>query len=147
MKSIQNKQLIGIMCIFLFLLMGTIQIHGQSYNQSALMNKEWKYQTSGKSYYFIFLYTDKEEIAKLAVNNKKTGGEMKSSYYLSDVVVDKFQSELVGKNKSGKYIVTRRKGEALNGERLDVYEILELTDTTLKMKNLKYNNVSEFTAE
>jgi hypothetical protein len=135
------------MSTILLILAGIVHVSGQSYSQSALMNKEWRYQEPGKSYCFIYSYTDKEEIISLAINNKKTGDEMKSSYYLSDEVVDKFQANLVGKNKNGKYIVIRHKGGEFSGERLYVFEILELTDTTLKVKYYQDNIVLELTAE
>jgi len=146
MKSIQNKQLIGIMGIFLFLLMGTIQLHGQSYDQSLLINKIWVCKIPGKTYYMTNRYTDKEEISNLFVDGVKDAVKIKSFYYLSDEVVDKFQLNLVGKSKSGKYIVALRKPK-IGDERLELYEILELTDTTLKTKHLRSGTILEYTAE
>jgi len=147
MKSIQNKQLIGIIGIFIFTLIEAAHLYGQSYDQSLLLNKEWKYQEPGKTFYFSFLFTDKEEIVTLFTDGVKSGKEIKSSYYLSNETTDKFQSNLVGKSKIGKYIVIRRKGE-VSGERLVLYEILKLTDTTLKIRNLQSGSaIVEYTAQ
>ena len=146
MKTKQKKQCITSIGILIFSWIGIVGVYGQSYNQSLLVNKEWKFQMPEKTFYFIHLFTEKEEVVKLLVDDIKTGDEIRSSYYLSDKIVDKFQPNSVGKSKKGKYIVVLRKG-LIDGELLELYEIMELTEKTLKIKNLKNDSVTEFTSK
>ena len=149
MKSKQIKQRFGIILIGLFLLMGTSCLYGQSYNQSMLMNREWVCRLPGKNYYSIEFFTDNERISKLFVDDVKADVELNNSYYLSDEVVDTFQPDSVGKNKTGKYIVTLMEGK--NGDNivytLNIAEILELTDTTLKTNHVQSGTILEFKIE
>ena len=147
MKTIQKQQFISFTGIFLCLFWRTADVFGQSYEQSLLTNKEWVNKIEGKSYYSIDFFTDKEWIIKLFTSGGETAdGEIKYSYYLSDTVVDEFQHGSVGKSKSGKYIVTLSKSK-MGEERLELYEILELTDTTLITKHVRSGTVLEYQAK
>jgi hypothetical protein len=110
-----------------------------------LINKTWKQQLPGKTFYFIRTFTDKKEVTTLFINEVKSGEDVRNDYYLSDTIVDKFQSNLVGKSNKGKYIIMLRKGK-VSGERLVVEEIIELTDTTLKLKAVGNDQVVEYTS-
>jgi hypothetical protein len=146
MQLIQKKQVISFIGILMLILMGTSRAYSQSYNQSLLINKKWKYQMPEKTFYFSVLFTTKEEVVDLIVDGKKTGDEMNSFYYLSNKIVYTFQRDSVGISKSGKYIVVLRIPKFAK-ERVELYEILELTDTILKIKNLQSGKVTECNAE
>ena len=135
MKAIQKKRLIAIIGVFMFVLMGTGRTFGQSYSQSMLINKEWVYQIPEKpSFYFTVSFTNTEEIVALYVKGVKSDAEeVKRSYYLSNEIVDTFRSDLIGKSKGGKYIVALNKPK-IGEQRLELYEIIELTDTTLRIR-------------
>jgi len=147
MKIIQKNQFMKIVGICLFTFMGTICMTGQSYNQSLLLNKEWENRIPGKTYVTTCLFTSTEWIVKDFINNGvKTEVGLKTPYYLSDEIVDQFQQDCVGKSKSGKYIVMLTKpmiGEEYV-EMLEVHEILELTENTLKTKHLRSGTVLEY---
>ena len=143
MKFIQKNQFVKIVGIFLFAFMGVVHVHGQSYSQSLLLNKEWVLRLPDKTFYSIHFFTDKEQILKDFVNNGvKTEVGLKEFYYLSNEVVDKFQPDSVGISKNGKYIVSKTN----NGD-LELNEILELTETTLKTKHLRSGTVLEYKVE
>jgi len=147
MKIIQKNQLMKIICVCLFTFMGTIGMTGQSYNQSLLLQKEWKNQIPEKTFFTIYLFTNTEWVVKEFVNNGvKTDIGLERSYYLSDEIVDQFQPGCVGKNKRGKYIITLTKPK-FGEERLEVYEILELTKTTLKTKHMRSGTILEYTTK
>jgi len=109
-----------------------------------LVNKEFVFLYK-PNIYTIVIYTETEEISILFVDDVKAP-ELKRSYYLSDEIVDKFQPNLVGKSKSGKYIVMNvvEKG---GKNRLELYEILELTETTLKTNHLRSGTILEYKVE
>jgi len=134
-----------IICICLFIFMGNIGMAGQSYNQSLLLQKEWKNQIQGKTFATIYLFTSTEWIVKEFVNNGvKTDIGLERSYYLSDEIADQFQQDCIGKNKSGKYIIMLTKPK-FEEEYLEVYEILKLTKTTLKTKHMRSGTILEYT--
>jgi hypothetical protein len=141
MKTIQKQQLIkflGITLICLFC--GTVGVFGQSYAQSSLMDKEWIYRIPDKPYITTFFFSGSEVTSKLFHTEKEDAhGEFIQPYYLSDEATSEFQHDLVGKNKSGKYIVMLLKEVAI------AYEILELSDTAMKLKHVRSGNVMEYT--
>jgi len=144
MKIILKNQFMRIICICLFVFMGVTQVQGQTYQQSLLLNKEWAHQMPNKTtFYFRTLFTDKEQIVKLVVEGVETGDEVRNSYYMSDTIVDNFQPDSVGKSTSGKYIVHLLKPKLVE-EILELYEILELIETTLKTKHLRSGTVLEY---
>lgn len=143
MKNIQKHLFVKIIGIFLFAFLVVIYAHGQSYQQSLLLNKEWTLRLPGKTFYSTHIFTDKESIVKTFINDgDKTDIGLKEPYYLSDKVVEKFEPNLVGKSKCGKYIVRKT-----NNEDLELYEILELTETNLKTKHLRSGSVLEYKVE
>jgi len=118
-------------------------MHGQSYDHSMLIKKEWKMLIPNKSFNFITLFNGKEERIRLFENGVKSKDVIRSSYYLSDKIVEKFQPELVGKSYKGKYIVVYRK-PLIAEEFIDIFEILEITEKSLKLKQLKGGAIFEY---
>ncbi|MDR1883406.1 MAG: hypothetical protein LBR26_11600 [Prevotella sp.] len=88
---------------------------------------------------------DREWITKPYFDGVKSDIEVKDSYYLSDKTVDKFQPELVGKSNRGKYIVRLSTGKNDDKGSFEQYEILKLTDTTLKIVHVRSGTVLEYT--
>ena len=139
--SIQKKQFNCTISTFLFVFMGTVCAYSQSYQQSQLINKEWVGQIPGNPYRVTVSYTDKIVIQKMYISDeKKADGEAEFPYYLSDKIVDTFQDDLVGKGKSGRYIVVFLKPK-IGKESISMYEILEITETTLKIKHLQSGSI------
>jgi hypothetical protein len=145
MKTIQKQQLIkflGITLICLFC--RTAGVFGQSYDQALLINKEWANRTPGKPHFSSYFFTDTELTARFYLAEKEhADGEIKQAYYLSDEIPDVFQHDLVGKNTSGRYIVVfviPKIGEP----HLNIHEIVELSDTALKLKHIRSETVSEY---
>ena len=143
MKSNNKKWNLIISCVVLF--MASSYVHGQSYHLSMLVNKSWVQHIPEKTFYMVYSYTDKEQIINMVIDGKLFDG-IKSFYYLSEVIVDKFDPDFVGNNKSGKYIVALHKPE-IGEDFLDISEILELTDITLKLKYLRSGTVLEYFVE
>ncbi len=124
---------------------------GQSNNftQQALMNKKWKYNISSDSYRIYSTYTATEEEHSLIYENDSI--KTTSLYYLSDNIDTTFNFQQVGKNKTGKYIMMYRE-ETLEstGEVLiffDQFEIVELNDSILSLKNVKNRLLIPYTKE
>ena len=143
MQSNNKKWNLIISCVVLF--MASSYAHGQSFHISMLVNKSWIQPVPEKTFYMVYSYTDKEQTINMVINGELFDGT-KSFYYLSDVIVDKFEPDFVGNNKSGKYIVALRKPE-IGEDFLDISEILELTDITLKLKYLQSGTVLEYFVE
>ena len=111
------------------------------------LKKEWKNQLPGKTFFITCSFTSTEWITKDLVNNGvKTDMGLKMSYYLSDEIIDQFQQDCVGKNKDGKYMIVLVKPK-IGEERVEVYEILGLTKTTLKTKHLRSGSILEYTSK
>ena len=142
MKLIQKKCILGITGVFLFIFLASSSMHAKSFDQSMLVDKQWVH-LSGKPFYGIISFTDKEQISKFVLNDTLYDENSKDLYYLSDVIVDKFEPDSVGTCKSGRYIVVLVKPK-IGEDHLEIYEILELTDTTLKTKHLRSGTVLEY---
>ena len=138
MKSIQKILNLGIAGILLFVFF-TSSMNDESYKQSQLINKEWKAHSLVSTNFTIDLYADKEMKTTKFFDGVKLDEGIKCSYYLSDVIVDKFQPENVGTNKSGKYIVRLTEDNTLH-----TAEILELTDTMLIIRDLKSGSILRY---
>ena len=137
MNISQKKQLIRLIGIFIFVLAGTVHLYGQSFSQSALMNREWRHQGEGQTFYHTMSFTDKGLIMRIFLtDSEEPDAESKGLYYLSYQIVDEFQHELVGKNTSGRYIVRLVTSPATGEERVEVHEILKLTGTMLRVRHL-----------
>lgn len=94
---------------------------------SLLQSSEWKMKLpADKDYEVRMGFTKKELIDYLSYSEGETS--VKKSYYLSDTMDENFQHKKVGKIKNGKYIISLPKDD------VSVYEIIELTPTTLKIK-------------
>ena len=149
MKTIQKKQFNCIISTFLFVFMGIVCAYSQSYHPSQLTDKKWVGRIPQKSYYGTKIFTDKIIIEKYFIYGGETAdAEAEFPYYLADRIVDTFQNDLVGKGECGKYIVELRKPKS-GEEFISIFEILELTDTTLKIKSLrnKSANAVEYKVE
>jgi len=149
MKKNQKNGILGIICIFMLIFFTFSYMQEKSYKKSDLMNKEWVNRIPGKTAHASYSYTDKEITLKVFYNGVKIDQELVIPYYLSDDIVDKFHADSVGNNKSGKYIVRLSKikvGETYE-EHIELFEILELTDTFLKTKHVRSGTVLEFHVE
>jgi hypothetical protein len=147
MNTNRKKQINKTVGIFILALVATAQLYGQSYNRSALMNREWVNRIPGKTFHSTNVFTDKEWVARLFVPGYEEG-MLQRLYYLSDKVADrspdKFEHNLVGKETRGRYIVmltTPKVGEAA----VESYEIMELTATRLKTRHVRSGTVLEYT--
>ena len=100
-----------------------------------LVDKEWKMIfPSEKQYKYTDSYS-KEIITTIFVYNNS---EVKlfSKYYLSDNIVSTFNESNMGKVYDGKYLVKNNdKGD------VSVFEILILSNSTLKLKNIRNGSI------
>ena len=147
MKTMQNKQIIGFISIFLFTFMCVADIYGQSYKRSQLTEKEWVLRIPGKTYYATYFFTDREHVSKSFINDGvKTDLNTKYLYYLSDEIEKTFQLDSVGKSKKGKYIVSLSNPD-IEKANVEHHEILELTKTTLKTRHVRSGTILEYKVE
>lgn len=103
------------------------QKEGEKSVMSLLQSSDWKMKLpTDKDYEVRMGFTKKELIDYLSYNEGETS--VKKSYYLSDTMDENFQHDKVGKIKNGKYIISLPKDD------ISVYEIIELTPMTLKIK-------------
>lgn len=105
-----------------------------------LVDKEWKMIFPNEKQY---MYTDsysKEIITTVFVYNNS---EVKlfSKYYLSDNIDSTFNENNIGKVYDGKYLVkNNEKGD------VSVFEILILSNSTLKLKNIRNGSIISYKA-
>lgn len=105
-----------------------------------LVDKEWKMIFPSEKQY---MYTDsysKEIITTVFVYNNS---EVKlfSKYYLSDNIDSTFNENNIGKVYDGKYLVkNNEKGD------ISVFEILNLSNNTLKLKNIRNGSIISYKA-
>ena len=100
-----------------------------------LMKYKWK-----MSQYTTNTYTEKYIHTEIEINSDSSI-EGKTLYYLSQKKrIRKFDKKQIGVHKNGKYMILNAVGFPA------VKEILEINDTLLKIRNIKYKNIAKFKA-
>jgi len=100
-----------------------------------LMKYKWK-----MSQYTTNTYTEKYIHTEIEINSDSSI-EGKTLYYLSQKKrIRKFDKKQIGVHKNGKYMILNTVGFPA------VKEILEINDTLLKIRNIKYKNIAKFKA-
>lgn len=100
-----------------------------------LMKYKWK-----MSRYTTDTYTEKYIHTEIEINSDSSI-EGKTLYYLSQKKrIRKFDKKQIGVHKNGKYMILNTVGFPA------VKEILEINDTLLKIRNIKYKNIAKFKA-
>lgn len=144
MKNLSLK--IGCLLCILWTI-STIHItYGQNVTtQEKLMSKTWKLQQTNIDNLLVTIKYTSEKTIKTATY-KKDQHSISNSYYLSDEVNWKFNKQKVGKIKEGKYIIVIMivGPQGKKYEEVEIYEILQLTNTTLKIKVVKNGTVLEY---
>lgn len=111
-----------------------------------LMNKEWVLQFPSKQNYTVKVtYNRCTETYVVASDKQKF--EMKATYYLSNRIVDEFDSKKVGKCDNGKYIIFQKTSEDGKIKNLSILEILDLSAVYLKVRSLSNNSILQFKVE
>lgn len=108
-------------------------------------NKEWYMQIPPEKKITGGIFFSKTECIKALTYNGERA-EVRNPYYLSDEIVSQFDSTKVGKPIAGKYIVVNSATIDPEKRDLDVYEILELTSSSMKLKKLSNNTVLPYTS-
>ena len=90
-----------------------------------------------------FVYTEQKEY--ITVSYGGDSATVTSHYYLSNEIPQEFDYNQVGKSKTGKYLVVLNvKNEASDFALCDIYEIIELTATKLRLKQLNTSVIFEY---
>lgn len=113
--------------------------------QEKLMSKTWKLQQINIDNFLVTIkYTSEKET--VTATYKKEQHSISNSYYLSNEVNWKFNKQKVGKIKEGKYIIVNMivGPQGKKYEEVQIYEILQLTNKTLKIKVVKNGTILEY---
>ena len=90
-----------------------------------------------------YTYNETEETCTLRTKEGKA--KTKSYYYLSETVPDAFDYAQVGKNKTGKYLITLSgKGRKAQFTPFDIFEIVTLSDTHMQLKQHRSSTLFEY---
>lgn len=130
----------NILIISLFFCLSNIcSVYAQTViDETKLYNKVWVIDLpEGKSYSTELTFNNGEYINCFVFNGKRY--EIKYYFYLSNSNdIYSATKALKASNNKGKYIVCQNMNKSIDGEN---FEIIELTDNTLKIKNLSNNSV------
>jgi len=131
-KIINIKLLIGMICILSYPVLMFSQ--KKPTTLSFLQGKNWKMRLNNSKISFVRSFTvDGQAISKT------DGIEVKDKYYLSDSIETYFNKNKMRKMDTGKYIIY-----CTSSYDVVVFEILELNDTYLKLKNLVNPGILEY---
>lgn len=142
------KVVISCFCVCLCMFIGidnTLAQNGSTVDSLNNNNKEWYMQFPSKKDYTATIIFSKTEYVQTFTYDGDIFEE-RFPYYLSDEIVSQFDSTKVGKPITGKYIVVNSKTIDPEKRDLDVYEILELTSSSMKLKKLSNNTVLPYTS-
>lgn len=90
-----------------------------------------------------YTYNETEETCTLRTKEGKA--KTKSYYYLSETVPDAFDYTQVGKNKTGKYLITLSgKGRKAQFTPFDIFEIVTLSATHMQLKQHRSSTLFEY---
>ena len=142
--KINDMKQITISIILLFLIGGTAFAQ-ETTTQDSLMGK-WRFiypPHKSKGITHTFVYTEQKEY--ITVSYGGDSATVTSHYYLSNEIPQEFDYNQVGKSKTGKYLVVLNvKNEASDFALCDIYEIIELTATKLRLKQLNTSVIFEY---
>lgn len=131
--------------IILLLLIGGTAFAQETTTQDSLMGK-WEFiypPHKSKGITHTFVYTEQKEY--ITVSYGGDSATVTSHYYLSNEIPQEFDYNQVGKSKTGKYLVVLNvKNEASDFALCDIYEIIELTATKLRLKQLSTSIIFEY---
>lgn len=105
-----------------------------------LVNKEWKMIfPSEKQYVYTDSYNNEIITTVFVYNNSEV--KLFSKFYLSDDIDSTFNENNMGKVYDGKYLVKKNeKGD------VSVFEILNISNNTLKLKNIRNGSIISYKA-
>jgi len=131
--------------IILLLLIGGTAFAQETTTQDSLIGK-WRFiypPHKSKGITHTFVYTKQKEY--ITVSYGGDSATVTSHYYLSNEIPQEFDYNQVGKSKTGKYLVVLNvKNEASDFALCDIYEIIELTATKLRLKQLNTSVIFEY---
>ena len=131
--------------IILLLLIGGTAFAQETTTQDSLIGK-WRFiypPHKSKGITHTFVYTEQKEY--ITVSYGGDSATVTSHYYLSNEIPQEFDYNQVGKSKTGKYLVVLNvKNEASDFALCDIYEIIELTATKLRLKQLYTSVIFEY---
>lgn len=131
--------------IILLLLIGGTAFAQETTTQDSLIGK-WRFiypPHKSKGITHTFVYTEQKEY--ITVSYGGDSATVTSHYYLSNEIPQEFDYNQVGKSKTGKYLVVLNvKNEASDFALCDIYEIIELTATKLRLKQLSTSIIFEY---
>ena len=132
--------------IILLLLIGGTAFAQEATTQDSLMMGKWRFiypPHKSKGITHTFVYTEQKEY--ITVSYGGDSATVTSHYYLSNEIPQEFDYNQVGKSKTGKYLVVLNvKNEASDFALCDIYEIIELTATKLRLKQLNTSVIFEY---
>jgi len=131
---------------YLTLILITLAASQFSFSQSStttigrLVDKDWiMIFPSEKQYMYTDSYNREIITTVFVYNNSEV--KLFSKYYLSDTIDFTFNENNVGKVYDGKYLVKKNeKGD------VSVFEILNLSNNTLKLKNIRNGSIIRYKA-
>lgn len=131
--------------IILLLLIGGTAFAQETTTQDSLIGR-WEFiypPHKSKGITHTFVYTEQKEY--ITVSYGGDSATITSHYYLSNEIPQEFDYNQVGKGKTGKYLVVLNvKNEASDFALCDIYEIIELTATKLRLKQLNTSVIFEY---
>ena len=139
--KINDMKQITISIILLLLIGGTA-----STTQDSLMIGKWRFiypphNEKGIEYVYTYSKTEKH----FTVYFEKDTATVISHYYLSNEIPKEFDYNQIGKNETGKYLITlNTKDKTSDFSASNIYEIIELTATKLRLKQLSTSIIFEY---
>ena len=138
--KINDMKQITISIILLLLIGGTAS------TQDSLMIGKWRFiypphNEKGIEYVYTYSKTEKH----FTVYFEKDTATVISHYYLSNEIPKEFDYNQIGKNETGKYLITlNTKDKTSDFSASNIYEIIELTATKLRLKQLSTSIIFEY---
>lgn len=118
--------------IFCMALINVVQLSAQTqFSLDALIGKDWQATSYSEKKPFGPYFTETQHCYYFLTKDGRQEFVI-GDFYLSDVKETSFDSTKVGKVKEGKYIIVL-KNKKDGTTRIDIYSIVKLTDTEMKL--------------
>ena len=131
--------------IILLLLIGGTAFAQETTTQDSLIGK-WRFiypPHNNKGIEYVYTYSKTEK--HFTVYFEKDTATVISHYYLSNEIPKEFDYNQIGKNETGKYLITlNTKDKTSDFSASNIYEIIELTATKLRLKQLSTSIIFEY---
>ena len=132
-----------LLTLILFVMMSILTVFAQTDSSvlSKLQGKRWRMDLVGDTSLVYYIQISTDSIKSTGIYNG-VSASIREPFYLSDQIVSAFDNSKIGTAQNGRYMIVK----VNSSNPLRVFEIVELTENRLLLKNLMNSSLMKYTS-